>query len=204
MSKRKDLKRDETIQLMKEGFSNAEIAELLGITKKRVAANKWEYNVINGTVRPLIKSDVVRRWLKPHNVVPPWKRVPDVRGKKGLVLCERKVDETPDSIDPLDQYNEKILNGLRKMKAASKTAAWEAELDGEVDRAIADMINRPPHYTKGGIEVIDFIESKGLGYNLGNVVKYVSRVDDKDDPLENLRKAEWYLKREIANRESVR
>ena len=66
-----------------------------------------------------------------------------------------------------------------------------------------DLVNNPPHYTQGGIEVIDFIEAKRLGYNLGNVVKYVSRVDDKDEPLENLRKAEWYLKREIARRESV-
>jgi hypothetical protein len=63
-----------------------------------------------------------------------------------------------------------------------------------------DVVNSPAHYTKGGIETIDFIEAKGLGYCLGNVVKYVSRVDEKDDPIENLEKAEWYLKREIAKR----
>jgi hypothetical protein len=70
----------------------------------------------------------------------------------------------------------------------------------EVDVVGTDMVNRPPHYTKGGIETIDFIEAKGLGYCLGNVIKYVSRVDEKDDPIENLEKAEWYLKREIAKR----
>lgn len=63
-----------------------------------------------------------------------------------------------------------------------------------------DYVNNPPHYTKGGIEVIDFIEAKGFGYNLGNVVKYVSRVDLKTNTLEDLQKAEWYLKREIAKR----
>jgi hypothetical protein len=40
-------------------------------------------------------------------------------------------------------------------------------------------------------------EAKGLGYNLGNVVKYVSRADHKGERLENLEKALWYLEREI-------
>lgn len=61
-----------------------------------------------------------------------------------------------------------------------------------------DVVNHPPHYTNGGIEVIDFIESKGLGYRLGNVVKYVSRAGLKGNTIEDLRKAEWYLKREIS------
>jgi len=33
-----------------------------------------------------------------------------------------------------------------------------------------DMVNHPPHYKKGGIETIDFIEAKELGFNLGNAV----------------------------------
>lgn len=62
----------------------------------------------------------------------------------------------------------------------------------------ADMVNHPPHYTAGGIETIDFIEAKKLGYNLGNVVKYVSRSELKGEQLENLLKARWYLNREIS------
>lgn len=61
-----------------------------------------------------------------------------------------------------------------------------------------DMVNNPPHYTKGGIETIDFIEAKNLGYNLGNVVKYITRADHKGDKHEDLCKARWYLNREIA------
>ena len=61
-----------------------------------------------------------------------------------------------------------------------------------------DPVNNPPHYTAGGIETIDFIEAKGLGFNLGNVVKYVSRAGRKDDRLTDLKKARWYLDREIA------
>jgi hypothetical protein len=59
------------------------------------------------------------------------------------------------------------------------------------------MVNHPPHYKAGGIETIDFIEAKTLGYHLGNVVKYVSRADHKGNKLEDLKKAQWYLSRAI-------
>ena len=63
-----------------------------------------------------------------------------------------------------------------------------------------DSVNSPSHYTEGGIETIDFIEAKKLNYHLGNVVKYVSRCGLKsDNPLEDLKKARWYLDREIEN-----
>jgi hypothetical protein len=68
-------------------------------------------------------------------------------------------------------------------------------------RGTQDNVNHPPHYKVGGIEVIDFIESKGLTYNLGNVVKYVSRADHKGNKLEDLKKAQWYLNREVSNLE---
>jgi hypothetical protein len=64
-----------------------------------------------------------------------------------------------------------------------------------------DPVNHPEHYTKGGIETIDFIEAKELGYNLGNVIKYVTRADHKGKKLEDLKKGAFYLAREIANLE---
>jgi hypothetical protein len=63
----------------------------------------------------------------------------------------------------------------------------------------ADPVNHPEHYKVGGIETIDFIEAKSLGYNLGNVVKYITRADHKGNKLQDLQKAAWYLNREIAN-----
>ena len=60
-----------------------------------------------------------------------------------------------------------------------------------------DLVNKPPHYTTGGIETIDFIEAKNLNYNLGNVVKYITRADHKGNRLQDLQKAKWYLEREI-------
>jgi hypothetical protein len=79
------------------------------------------------------------------------------------------------------------------------TAAEAEEIVADVNQAIAqhDAVNHPAHYTAGGIETIDFIEAKGLGYHLGNVVKYITRADHKGDRLENLKKAQWYLNREI-------
>jgi len=62
-----------------------------------------------------------------------------------------------------------------------------------------DAVNHPPHYKAGGIETIDFIEAKSLNYNLGNVIKYITRADHKGNKLEDLRKAQWYLNREIEN-----
>ena len=59
-----------------------------------------------------------------------------------------------------------------------------------------DEIN-PSHYKIGGVETIDFIEAKTLNYNLGNVVKYVSRAGHKGHALMDLKKAAWYLAREI-------
>lgn len=57
----------------------------------------------------------------------------------------------------------------------------------------ADVVNHPAHYTAGGIETYDYIVAKGLSYELGNVVKYVSRADHKGNKLEDLQKARWYL-----------
>lgn len=60
-----------------------------------------------------------------------------------------------------------------------------------------DVINHPSHYTRGKIEVIDFIEDQQLPYHLGNVIKYVARAGHKGDKLEDLKKARWYLDRYI-------
>jgi hypothetical protein len=60
-----------------------------------------------------------------------------------------------------------------------------------------DPVNQPAHYKYGGIETIDFIEAKELGYNLGNVVKYITRSDHKGNRKQDLEKALWYLKREL-------
>jgi len=61
-----------------------------------------------------------------------------------------------------------------------------------------DAVNHPAHYKVGGIETIDFIEAKKLGYNIGNVVKYLTRADHKGNRKQDLEKAKWYLERELS------
>jgi hypothetical protein len=64
-----------------------------------------------------------------------------------------------------------------------------------------DMVNRPPHYTTGKIEVIDFIEDQRFGYLDGQVIKYVARYRHKGSAVEDLKKARFYLDRLIASME---
>lgn len=68
-----------------------------------------------------------------------------------------------------------------------------------------DNVNHPAHYTFGNIEVIDFIEDKELGFHLGNAVKYISRAGRKnpDNTIEDLRKAVWYINRQIQRLEGA-
>lgn len=65
-----------------------------------------------------------------------------------------------------------------------------------------EEVNHPAHY--GGennpYEAIKVIEAWGLGFNLGNTVKYISRAEKKGSALKDLEKAVWYLNREIENR----
>lgn len=60
-------------------------------------------------------------------------------------------------------------------------------------------VDHPSHYNSGKIEVIDAIEDWKLGFHLGNVVKYIARAGKKDPNklIEDLKKARWYLDREI-------
>ena len=64
-----------------------------------------------------------------------------------------------------------------------------------------DVVNKPKHYTEhpSGIECIQVTEH--MGFNLGNAVKYIWRCDLKRDAIEDLKKAKWYIEREISKRE---
>ena len=70
-------------------------------------------------------------------------------------------------------------------------------LTGLEGLARREAVNHPSHYNTGKIEVIDAIDDWKLDFNAGNVVKYVARHQYKADPLEDLKKARWYLDRLI-------
>jgi len=60
-----------------------------------------------------------------------------------------------------------------------------------------EAVDHPSHYNTGKYEVIDVIEDWGLGFHLGNVVKYVARSEHKGKEREDLEKALWYLTRKL-------
>ena len=59
-----------------------------------------------------------------------------------------------------------------------------------------EMVDHPSHYNQG-IETIEYIESWSMNFNTGNVIKYVTRAGYKNNQLEDMKKAMWYLQREI-------
>ena len=63
-----------------------------------------------------------------------------------------------------------------------------------------DPVNHPKHYTShpSGVECIQI--TRHMGFNLGNAVKYIWRADLKNDAIEDLEKAVWYIKDEIEKR----
>jgi hypothetical protein len=91
-----------------------------------------------------------------------------------------------------------VRSNMKKTISVKLPKASSMTLEKVVERLNPDTVNHPPHYTAGKIEVIDFIEDQKLSYHLGNVVKYVCRADHKGSRLEDLKKAAWYLNREIA------
>lgn len=62
---------------------------------------------------------------------------------------------------------------------------------------LKETVDHPVHYKKSGFEAIDIIEAFAFGFHIGNVVKYIFRYKYKGKPIEDLKKARWYLDRKI-------
>lgn len=72
-------------------------------------------------------------------------------------------------------------------------------LEGKHFPRAEDPVQMPSHYTQLPVECIDVTEH--FGFCLGNAIKYIWRADHKGKPVEDLKKARWYIDREIARRE---
>jgi hypothetical protein len=131
-------------------------------------------------------------------------RVQSTKTKNVLAYLEKnpkaKPAEVAKKFKMAVQYVYKLRGDIKLDKAltmSKPSAMWLTKSSSKSERK--DNVNSPAHYVTGGIETIDYIEAKSLNYNLGNVVKYVSRSDYKGKKLEDLKKAQWYLSREINN-----
>jgi hypothetical protein len=87
--------------------------------------------------------------------------------------------------------------------AAAREDAVEVAKPKKVKtKPVNDPVNSPAHYTAGGIETIEYIKAKlspeeFIGYLKGNVIKYTSRAGKKQDTIQDLEKAQWYMNRQI-------
>jgi DNA-binding CsgD family transcriptional regulator len=124
---------------------------------------------------------------------------------KAKVKKHRKVAKKlgrPRKVTEASENLKRLVDEYKQAKAVKKDDWKKISLTNpNTPIQKADPVNHPAHYKVGGIETIDFIEAKKLGYNLGNVVKYITRSDHKGNRLQDLRKAQWYLEREIWNAE---
>lgn len=136
-------------------------------------------NLSNGVLEKIAKE------LGPNPVVQPFDEPPAVTKFMGVTMA------TDDITNLADEQVSRLVANLGKPKQRMQSSQIE------MIEPQADPVNHPPHYKAGGIETIDFIEAKELNYNLGNVVKYITRADLKGNRKQDLEKALWYLNREL-------
>ena len=121
------------------------------------------------------------------------------------VYPEKSVSEVAKAMGVTYARVYQIKQAMQDKAKKLKTPKWQTvavvtsdtPLPVTMHEPAPDPVNHPAHYKTGGIETIDFIEAKKLGYNLGNVVKYITRADHKGNRKQDLEKALWYLNREI-------
>lgn len=194
-----------------------------GYLKKKAKKAKKQSKIIKAVKETKQALDVVKikkdpkaeAWKK-HN---PWFGVNE---SKTLAALDYHEELLSDGIDPKsDEYWDKVnakygsKSNKRQVRLTPTQVAlakklgisneqYAREITALFDRSKTDPVNHPPYYKAGGIEVIDFIEAKDLNFRLGNAVKYISRAGKKaSDPVQDLEKAAWYLKREIDARKGA-
>ena len=180
-------KSDRIRELLARGLSIKEIAKRVSSTTNLVHQVKWQAK--NGR-----KKKKVVKAAKPSKILKAVKEM-----KQALDVIEKKPTLKMRSWVEANKPQRVMINLARRKDGA----IIDLNKGGEVI-SLPDPVNHPPHYKSGGVETIDFIEAKDLNYRLGNVVKDVSRAGRKaTDPIEDLKKAAWYLQREIAARENA-
>ena len=110
-------------------------------------------------------------------------------------------DEPTPGLDEFKAKLQKVTDWYAANKDKIKNDPYGAR---KVMKEIQDreMVNHPDHYQGKKMEVIDVIEDYDLGFSLGNAIKYILRADAKGNRKQDLKKAIWYIQREI-DREDV-
>lgn len=90
-----------------------------------------------------------------------------------------------------------VKNTCEEFEKNAKKAGWSCVHPSK------EMVDHPSHYQGKRFEVIDIIEDYDLGFNLGNAIKYILRAGHKDAYEQDLKKAIWYLEREISSDKNI-
>jgi hypothetical protein len=165
---------------------SADVAKAIGVTPAYVATVMW-------TAKKKAKV------AKKLGGMQKKKALTDKSNWKTIALASSGIPFYADSVT--DTTPSRMAQLAYKAGKKYRMEGSETQRQIEMFEPKPDAVNHPTHYKVGGIETIDFIEAKKLGYNLGNVVKYLTRADHKGNRLQDLRKAQWYLEREIWNAE---
>ena len=179
-------KRDRIINWLNRGFTAKEIVKK-GFSVGQVYKLAKEYpKKHESNVEPVV-NEKAKAWKEKNE----WFGVDEAKTARALAYHERliKLGVDPNS----DEYYELVDKHMRpKARMQPSREAYAGQ---------KDLINSPEHYTAGGIETIDFIEAKEVNYHVGNAIKYLSRAKHKGDYLENIKKAQWYINREVSRHE---
>ena len=111
-----------------------------------------------------------------------------------IKFCHKSKKEVEEEANMTTVDSNKTEDRQKEETVQVPTAGHMDKMYGNIKH---DAVNHPSHYTRGKIEVIDFIEDQQFPYHLGNVIKYIARAGYKGDKLEDLKKARWYLDRYI-------
>jgi hypothetical protein len=161
----------------------AEVAKAIGVGLQYVYTVLWNAKKKAGVKKKTTLTLPKPKWGNTHitsSNVSIKEKLKEYEAKK----TQEEVDKYWQAVNKVQAVGQQIAEGITQIDL------FEPEFD--------DLVNHPAHYKIGGIETIDFIEAKKLNYNIGNVVKYLTRADHKGNKLEDLRKAQWYLTREIS------
>ena len=212
--------------LLTDGVSVKDIAKKLKFAEPYVAQVRWAWKKNTGKpVRAYKKKAKDRTKMKPTKLkdivkeMKAWQDSPEFEVKQvsvpykfGDALPKKEGVATPQPYDPVQYWkdvrekmekgNDEMREYIRdRLKTDERGILYGHESEWPTPPE-PDMVNSPNHYTVGGIETIDFIEAKQLGYHLGNAVKYISRAPHKGREIEDLKKAVWYINREIERLEA--
>lgn|SRR5574340_1580413 len=89
------------------------------------------------------------------------------------------------------------INRISKPPLEIPEKVSKEEANSIIKELKEEKVNHPSHYQGHKFEVIDIIEDFDLGFNLGNAIKYILRAGKKELFFEDIKKAIWYLQREL-------